>query len=281
MKRNTLNKSLPIFHSDGFKTHRYGKLLLFCGLVILFSCKAKKLATVNKGTPDSAAVKPVDTKALKLGAVRSAQTNFSTFSGKARTKLDIGGNSNDVTLNIRINRDQKIWVSVTAIAGIEVARALITPDSILLINRLQSLYVRKPFSYIHSFTGEHVNYKTLESLLIGNAIPELINEDTNFKVSNDSTVLTGNLQGLIYKLLAAPNLKITQTNLNNQSAGQSLQVNNSAFIQSGNRIIPSQIDMASVVKSKKIQVNLHYIKIDFDQPLEYPFTIPSRYAPAN
>jgi hypothetical protein len=59
-----------------------------------------------------------------------------------------------------------------------------------------------------------------------------------------------------------------------------LQVTNSNFIQADNRTVPSQIDIASVVKDKKMQVNLHYVKVDFDQQLEYPFNIPERYAPA-
>lgn len=226
-------------------------------------------------------VKPVNTKADKLAAIKTRQTNFNSFSGKARTKLDMGNSSNDVTLNIRIKKDQKIWVSVTAIAGIEVARALITPDSIMLINRLQSLYVRKPFSYIYKYTGRQINYKTLESLLIGNAMPELLNEGADFQDDKGSITLTGNLNDLIYKLILGPDMKVTQTNLGNQNAGQSLLVANSAFIQATNRVMPSEIDMTSVVKDKKIQVNLHYIKADFDQPLEYPFSIPSRYEPAD
>ncbi|WP_428328657.1 DUF4292 domain-containing protein [Mucilaginibacter sp.] len=278
MKRNTLNK---VLYKNASQVLGSIKLLSVCGLLLICSCKAKKQAIVKRVAVDSTVVKPVDTKAVKLNAIKSRQTNFNTFSGKAHTKLDMGNSSNDVTLNIRIKKDQKIWVSVTAIAGIEVARALITPDSIMLINRLQSLYVRKPFSYIYKFTGRQVNYKTLESLLIGNAVPELLNENSDFQTLNGNTTLSGSLQGMVYKLIIGADMKATQTNLNNQTAGQSLLVTNTAFIQTTNRIIPSQIDMASAVKDKKIQVNLHYIKADFDQPLEYPFSIPSRYSPAD
>ena len=244
------------------------------------SCKAKK-AVITTPVSSNITVKPVDTKALKLEVIRAGQTNFNTFSGKARTKLDIDGNSNDVTLNIRIKRDQKIWVSVTAIAGIEVARALITPDSILVINRLQSVYLKKPFSYINTLAGKQVNYRTVESLLIGNIIPELISEDADISTVAGSTVLSGNLKEIVYKLmLSGSAMKPVQTKLNNQSAGQSLQVNNSAFVQTGIRSVPSQIDILSIVKDKKIQVNLHYIKTDFDQALDFPFSIPARYSPA-
>ena len=181
----------------------------------------------------------------------------------------------------KIKRDEKIWVSVTAIAGIEVARAVITPDSLLVINRLQSLYLKKPFSYINKFAGNQVNYKTIESLLIGNAIPELINEDAALQAHGDSIILSGNLQTLDYKLVIGQGMKAVKTNLNDLDAGQSMQAINSIFIQSGLRLIPSQIDITSLVKEKKIQVNLHYVKSDFDQPVEFPFSIPTRYKEGN
>ena len=129
-------------------------------LLVIVSCKARKPIVV---TPPPVATPPITGKPVNpIDAIKAQQLNFNTFSAKASTSLNIDGNSNDVTLNIRINRDKKIWVSVTAILGIEVARALITPDSILIINKLQGVYIKKPFSFIHTYGGKQVNYKTLE-----------------------------------------------------------------------------------------------------------------------
>jgi len=126
-----------------------------------------------------------------------------------------------------------------------------------------------------------VNYKTVESLLVGNVIPEVLNEQTNFVTTGANTTLNGTLQDLLFKLILGPDLKVTQTNLNNQGQSQSLQVANNTFIQAGSQVMPSQIDIASIVKDKKIQVNLHYVKVDLDQPQAYPFSIPGGYQPAN
>ena len=259
MRRNMLNKLL----------------ILFCALAIL-SCKAKKQLAVSPKPAEK-----TDPAISKLNAIKSGQTNFTTFSGKARTKLNINGSSNDVTLNIRIQKGQKIWVSVTAIAGIEVARALITPDSLLVINKLQGLYIRKPFSYIYSFTSKQVDYSSLEAILVGNAIPQLLNEDAKMQADSGRTILSGNLQELVYKLIVGTDMRTSHTELVNQSEGQSLIVDNSVLMPAENRVVPSQINMSSTAASKKVQVNLHYIKADFDLPLEYPFSIPSRYEPAN
>jgi hypothetical protein len=278
MKENTSNSPFTIScRRNAFCAYT---LVVCCGL-FLFSCKAKKPLAVRKPVADTTTVaKAIDPKVLKINAIKSAQTSFNTFSGKARTKLTISGETNDVTLNIRLMRDKKIWVSITAIAGIEAARALITPDSILLINRLQDLYVKQPFSYINKVAGSQVNYKMIESILVGNAIPETLKESSDIKPDGPNTVLTGNLAELIYKLVLGADNKLNQFNLANQDGSESVQVTNSVFVQVGTRVMPSQIDMASTVKSKKIQVNLHYIKEDFDLPLEFPFSIPARYSPA-
>ncbi|HEY4326330.1 MAG TPA: DUF4292 domain-containing protein [Mucilaginibacter sp.] len=276
MKKNTSNSSpsnIKVFFC------RYAKLLTICCLLALVSCKAKKQLLTTGAAGNT--TKPADNKRSQLDAIRAGQTNFDTFSGKAHTKLNFSGSSNDVTLNIRIKKNQKIWVSVTAIAGIEVARALITPDSILTMNKLQSVYLKQPFSYLYKMAGKDFNYKTLESLLTGNAIPELINESAVLQTKGDTITLTGNLQDVMYKLILGPGMKVAQTNLDNKTDERSLQATNSNYIQTGNRSVASQIDIASASKDQKVQIGLHYVKVDLDQPLEFPFTIPTRYKEIN
>ena len=140
--------------------------------------------------------------------------------------------------------------------------------------------MRKPFRYIYSYTSRQINYDSLEALLVGNAIPQLISGNAKMDADSGRTIISGNLQELVYKVLLGPDMKATHTELADQGAGQSLTVDNSLFIPAANRVLPSQIDMSSVMPNKKVKLNLHYIKADFDQPLEYPFSIPSSYSPA-
>ncbi|WP_040626221.1 DUF4292 domain-containing protein [Mucilaginibacter paludis] len=273
------------------------KLVMLCCLLVLFSCKAKKklvaerkadttavstdTATSTVAKTTSAATTIDNLKLEKLKTIRSKQVDFNTFSGKAQAKLDINGDSHDVTMNVRIKKDHQIWVSITAVLGIEVARALITPDSIKLMNKLEATYLKKPFSYVYTYTSRQINYKTLESLLIGNAVPELINDGAALKPGNGNIEVSGNLQELVYKLILGPDLRVSQTNMSNSLAGQSLQVDNSMFVQTSNRVLPSQININSVSQQKKIQVNLHYNKADFDLPVDFPYAVPGRFTMLN
>jgi hypothetical protein len=255
------------------------KAFVFGLLVIVCSCKTRKQLVNRVRAADSTAATSAGSVGTKLAQISAAQNHFHTFSGKAKAKLNINGNTNDVTFTIRISHDQKIWVSIAAIAGIEVGRALITPDSIIVINRLQGIYLKKPFSYVYRYTSRQVNYSTVEALLIGNAVPDLLNENDQLQADNGNVNISGNMGDLAYRLVAGPDLKISSTQLINEEAGQSLLANNNAFTPSPVRVMPLQIDIASTSKDQKIQLNLRYFKVDFDQPQDYPFTIPDRYEP--
>jgi len=257
------------------------KLLIVCCLLAMVSCSAKRKLVAGPNSSAAVPAKPVNDVESRLAPIRSQQVSFNSFTARAKASLTIDNDSHDCTLNIRINRDKEIWVSITYLIGIEVARAEITPDSIQVINRLQGVYMKKPFSFIYTYTNRQIDFTMLQALLVGNAVPQMLNDSTNYTAANNNITLSGNLQDLVYKLVLGNDLKVTQTNLSNQSAGQSLQISNNAFIQSGTQKVPSQIDIASVAKDKKIQVNLHYVKVDFNQPQDYPFNIPGSYNQVN
>ncbi len=263
-------------------------IILICCVSALISCKAHKQLIVNQPARQPQVANPVtqtppviNAKAIN-NAILANQAVFNTFSGKAKARLDIDGSSNDVTLNIHIQRDKRIWVSVTAtvLVQIEVARALITPDSILIINKLQGVYMKKPFSYIYQYAGNQVDFKAVQALLVGNALPQTLTDNSTVTADSGSTILTGNQQDMLYRVLVTGN-RVRQTDLSNAPANLMLQVSNNDFTQVDNRSLPSQINIVSSAGTKKINASLHYNSAEFDKILEYPFNIPGSYTPVN
>lgn len=264
------------------------KILGAAILLLVFGCKAKKqLVQANVNQPvvtDSAVATPIKTdnsKGEKLAAIQSRQINFNTFLGKARIRLEIDGKGYDVTLNIRIQKSKQIWVSISAIAGIEVARALITPDSIKIINKLQSVYLKKPFSYVYQYTGRQINYGTVEAIVVGNAVPEFLNANAEISMSGNNTVISGILNELAYQTTFDANLKVANLKLSNQRSAQKLDVNNSDFIEAENRVLPSVIAIRSASGQNSFMADLHYIKTEFDHSADTPFNIPRNYTLIN
>ncbi|MCB9168795.1 MAG: DUF4292 domain-containing protein [Flavobacteriales bacterium] len=62
------------------------------------------------------------------------------FSAKAEVKLSTSEGERSFKANIRSVQDSAIWISVVPALGIEVARALLTADSIKLLDRLHDQY---------------------------------------------------------------------------------------------------------------------------------------------
>ena len=224
-------------------------------VVILAGCKPKKEllpTTVIPKVMDSMPPSPDLTQKIKLDAVIGMNTVFKTLSIKAKADLNINNKSNDVNMNIRIKNNEVIWVSVTALAGLEVARALITADSVKVLNRMDNIYLKKPFSYIYEFTNERITFQTLQSVLLGNAMSEFISESTQLK-------------------------KVLVTQLNDAAAGQELLVNYSNFLSINQQLIPHSVIMNSKAKNKAISLDLNYLKIEMDGNVDLPFRVPERF----
>src|SRR5690606_17028532 len=106
-------------------------LLVMVSVLVFTTCKTKRKMTIpSHDTPTQITA----ANAASIKTFEMTNLDFHTFSGRAKTKIEMGKNVHDVTLNVRIERNKAIWLSVTAILGVEVARVLITPDSVKILN---------------------------------------------------------------------------------------------------------------------------------------------------
>ena len=171
-----------------------------------------------------------------------------------------------------------IWVSITALGGAyEPARALITPDSIKVMNRAKGEYLSKPFSYIYNFTNKQVNFNTLQAMLTGNAMGDFLTADADLKQENGVWLVTGSKEDLDYRLLFNTLLKVAETNLNDSKSGQALKVAYSDYQNLNDSLFPSSLMINTLSGAKKINIDLNFVKIDGNVPLEYPFKVPGNY----
>lgn len=263
MKKNTLNS-----------------VLILLLLSMTMACKTKKNIV---GKPAVTAVTPAvnDKRAENLKLLKSKDLEYKTLSMKAKAKLTIGNNENNVNMTIRISKDEKIWISITAIAGIEVARALITPDSLLVINQFQSVALKKPFSYVHRFANKQVSFKMLQSILTGNTIPEFLNENARLDLDPAGFSVKGENGDLAFNLLFNTLVKPSVTMLNDVKAGQALKVEYADYQQIENALYPAVVKVNSVSGKNKIDIAFDFSKIERNVELKFPFSVPKRFETIN
>lgn len=242
--------------------------------VFFVACSSQK-KTVKPAQPEVVASKKQEVTADQL---KKNQTVYSTFTTKAISKLAINGKDYDVTLNIRIKNKELIWVSIIAFPGIEAARALITPDSIKVIDRLNDNYINKPFTYINDYTNNDIDFETLEAMLVGNLIPLVFRNSDKIILNNDAYQLKDKTSNMFYQVDLNKDFK-SQTllflALNNT---QKLNASISSFEKIDNYWLPVSINMNSSAVNNQIDVKMEYSKTQLNTPLDFPFNVPKRFS---
>jgi len=192
-------------------------------------------------------------------------------------KLDIESADNyfilkNFTAHLRMHKDEAIWVSVSANLGlkIEVGRAYITPDSIMVMDKYNRQYYTKPFSYINSFIKYPLDFPTLQQLLWGNSPAcaslqsyESIGELLKVKTDSECLWLDKN-DFMLRKIL-----------LKDTASKKSLEVDYDRFESlSGKPFSTSRLFKFVLPETYQFQVYLS--KLDSEGPYEMPFDI-SKY----
>jgi hypothetical protein len=261
------------------KKNILNSFILLLTVMVVLSCKTKKAVVV---LPPVNAVDSVASKKIEnIRFLKSKDLNYNILSFKSKASLNINGDVNNVNMNVRIKKDQKIWISITAIAGIEVARALITPDSIFLRNNLQSTYLAKPFKYIQGFANKQVNFKMLQSILSGNTISEFMEEPSKLEWVNGVWVLSGSRENLGFNILYNTLNKVSESSLNDAKSGQALKINYGEYQQLNSSLFPSTLKINSMSGPRRITVDLTFSKVESNVPFDFPFTVPKRFKVIN
>jgi hypothetical protein len=212
-----------------------------------------------------------------IGNISAKQIRFNTLSIKAKADLDINNNKNSVTMNIRMQHAKAIWVSVSVPIIGEVARTLITPDSIKIINKLENSYTKKPFSFIYQYANNQINFQSLEDLFVGNAFAGTLTASSSIKVNGGQTHIGGNLSDLAYLLIFNDNLNLLQSNLSDKAAGQNLTTNYGEYRNVEGQTFPGALSIRSAVSNKGISVDMQYSQIGLNEPVDFPFSVPKRF----
>ena len=249
--------------------------LVLAVLVLAYSCASKK-ATVKNDTGITAKGKDL------LSTYELNNLNFITFSGRAKAKVLYGEETQNVTLNVRMERDKAIWISVTALLGIEAARVLITPDSVKIMNRLQSEYVSKPFSYIYRYTNPGITFRMLQDILMGNISTEMLRTDQlQIATSEDDVQVIGIKEGLTFHYGVNKSNRPFTFNLVEIGKTNKLEAHYSDFAVIDGHNFPQRFTLNIEGSGTKVSSDMLYNKSEFNKSVELPFNIPSRYKAIN
>lgn len=125
-------------------------LLFITASLLLTSCKSGKTVT-HASSNNKSGFEAFDFEALSI---------------RAKLRFDNAGEETKATAHIRIRKDSAIWVSVSK-TTVEGARIIVTPDTIMMIDRINKLYYTFNYAELQKKFNFAFDYKMLESALTG------------------------------------------------------------------------------------------------------------------
>lgn len=78
----------------------------------------------------------------------SSHVDFQWMTAKMNGELNVENGTVDFTGTLRMRRDSAVWVSVSALMGMESIRTLVTQDSVILVNRMNQTYLAEPLANV-------------------------------------------------------------------------------------------------------------------------------------
>lgn len=258
--------------------------LLF--LVVAQGCKTREIAPIVVAeTPKISQVDSV------YSAMKNAEFRFHTLVAKFSGEYTIDGSKQNFSGQMRIVNDSLIWCSIT-VMNIEVARIMVCHDSVKLLNKLNRQYYQTTFQYVNNLLNTDIDFEMLQALILGNDIPyyEIDKFQLNSKSDEYELQTIGrkklkkyvksddDLSKVLIQKMAVnkTNFRIIKQDLKQlRNPNKKVEALYSSFVDYQG-MFPTKMEF-KFIGVKEININLEFLKIEKDIPIELPFKIPSSY----
>lgn len=282
----------------GYK--RVFKYLLFVVLaLVVVSCASTKDIKVKRK------IKPISDNKLFNHVIDSSLDYSALYFKKFSVSINNNGKKNTYKGLMKIQRDSAIWISMTAPLGIEVARILITEDSVKLVDRYHKQYFKGDFDIIASKFNNEFDFYTIQSILTNDLFEFPKYDDKPFvrnfkgKVKNDSYVFyTFNERRLEkkYRRIERKNkrnkeasivyqanyidpdtFRITEVLIDELSKDWRFNIKYNDFKRVAGQLFPMKINFWVEAGEKRFSCKVSYSKMLFRKDVKLSFKIPSSY----
>ncbi|MEM1216729.1 MAG: DUF4292 domain-containing protein [Bacteroidota bacterium] len=252
---------------------QYWGLALLLVVFIGFGCKTPKVVTDDKpATAESTAE-----AYLKDFAMNQVQADWMTATARvnlASDALTIGG-----TANIRMQKDERIWMTVKKF-GFEAGRAMVTKDSIYILDRLNSAYSVEPLSYVEERFRLPADLTMLQQLLLGN--PVFLTTANAKAMTTDGRLRwqASNEDSTNEFAFELPNYQLQTMAIEQEREGRSLNIQLDDYRPAGTNRDFSYLRTINVTSQQTgpATIEFQFSKVEVNQPTTFPFQVPDRYS---
>lgn len=250
---------------------KWFSLLTFLFLITITSCKPKALIAETKAT------KPM--KAEKL--IRNhyeLDKDFKTAYIKAAVSYNDAKESLNLSADIRLQKDEKILISIRFF-GITMAKGLITPTEVKYYEKSGGNYFEGDYTTLSKWLGTDLDFTKVQNMLIGEAFDNLEQGKYESTVENGLYKLEEKASENTLKtfLFEASMYLIKKQQIQQLAENRTLTVEYPNHQQYEKVSFPSGLKIDAINQEKKTQIDIEYSSVKFNDPLSFPYSVPSGY----
>lgn len=271
-----------------------------------WSCKSKKKIQVTEVKPET----PIDSlgkcrmdykNAKALSALlRDNEFKYDWMYAKANVEFKEGEGENardeSFDIRVRVKKDSVILISIQALSLVDVAKVLITKDSVKLVDYIHKQYFKGDYQYINEVLRADLDYEVIQALLFGNSAA-FYDEEQRLKPVTDR-------QNCVYRLSTERKRRLRRIEQGDIQPRESLQtltldpntfkiINNEFIDVTTNRFFnvmydkfnmpdsiyaPHHVDI-EIRAEKKVKAKIDYVRMEKNVPQKVTLNIPSKYEP--
>ena len=219
--------------------------------------------------------------------IREVERNQFEFEN-IETKFNVnvkGDNSIGLKGQMRMQNDSVIWISLSMKLGIEVARVMITEDSVKFINRTEKTYLSESINELKDRLPIETSLDFLQDLLIGNNIHfnekyKATIEDNSYKLTSDRDtfwVTPNTFKVKRQQISAVPEPVEGSIRHFDKLSDQTVIINYDNFQEINGKLLPTKIilDAGDIFD---LNIEIDYSDIKVGEKLEFPFNISKKYS---
>lgn len=242
---------------------------------------------IEKGKIDSNTIKKEKTPIVPLfdtqqvrRLIMHRRIDYQTFQAKTKMHYEAGEEKQNFTANFRMQKNKIIWASISGF-GIEVARAIITPDSVKAIDRFNKKYYLYSYRDIQQLINMEVDFATLQDIIVGNPIAYQgkITAVNELNALMSVIIHSDDYQNQMTYNKIDTTLKQIQLQTKRSVSKSSVLVSLNNYQNLEGKFI--SVDRAYYIQDVKgaAKLDMEVNKIDINKEIEFPFTIPSNFKP--
>lgn len=228
--------------------------------------------------------------------VKENEFKFDWVSAKANVESLVDDKEESFDIKVSIRRDSAMLVSIQYLLGLQVAKVLITKDSVIFVNYIQKTYFKGDFNYINELLNADLDFDLLQAVLFGNSAdfqddeaklkPVTDRQNCRYLLSTERKrrlrrIQTGSsdLKEALQTLTLNPeNYKILKNEFIDPSTNRLFIANYSKFTQKDSVYAPYHVDI-DIVAQKKASIKIDYVRIEKNTVQKLSLNIPSKYDP--